>query len=517
MYTLEDATRIWTEKVDGNIPAGFHKPIRAIFYFLSGIAGTGAFFYPGTTWLYAIFCTVYTLVLRQVLKGTFSWFYFYFTVFMLLGYPVKLAFHCFSGLLFNEPVGFFGYKPSEYDSVIIVATLGGAGVFLAKIVSDRLPFWQKPSCVLQMSSKCKFSSAATVFVVLALSLTLINLIWGFFLVGLASKTVLPYKMTALVFWAFNFGLNFCLAYILRLPFAGTSDMDSRAYLAIFFGIIVSIAIFSRAPLIFVSIPMIVALLSIHASRLTFLRVTKYFGVWLISTAIALSTVSFLRSVAFSSPPSVDRSSSVISRQPSCWSFDSFKNFRDVPSNKIIRRYQTHLRQVSHLFLDRWIGLEGLAAVNAFPNKGWRLFKNAILEDPKTGINGIYQVVCRSPFLKMSDREKTLFRFGSEPGIMAFFLYSGAFWMVFLGVFGLVTTMLLVERASGVISKWNVYLLSITGCALANLLMQFTYVWMFVTYIVELFATLFMYRFIDNILSKGKSTSHGVVTSQSYKS
>ncbi len=79
--------------------------------------------------------------------------------------------------------------------------------------------------------------------------------------------------------------------------------------------------------------------------------------------------------------------------------------------------------------------------------------------------------------------------------MAFLLLSGSAWLVSGGTLGLVMLVMylgeLIERVGGN----NIYLSSVMGCALAVLLMRFSHPRMHLVYLVELGATLAIYRFV----------------------
>lgn len=92
-----------------------------------------------------------------------------------------------------------------------------------------------------------------------------------------------------------------------------------------------------------------------------------------------------------------------------------------------------LNSFSYLALDRWVGLEGLMSVVAYPDKGANLFRQALFEKRDVHIGDLYTIT-------ISNRDKQDLNFyesmktypsASMPGVMAFFITQGIHTFYFL--------------------------------------------------------------------------------------
>ena len=101
----------------------------------------------------------------------------------------------------------------------------------------------------------------------------------------------------------------------------------------------------------------------------------------------------------------------------------------------------HLQHFLKFAADRWVGIEGLMAVSAYPAKGWGLFYTALTEKLEIGSIDLYQEICLSQY-RYTDLTK--YQFGSIPGAVAFLFYSGAKWFLVVGMFLLILFVLFSE-------------------------------------------------------------------------
>ena len=97
--------------------------------------------------------------------------------------------------------------------------------------------------------------------------------------------------------------------------------------------------------------------------------------------------------------------------------------------------------VAKFAVDRWIGLEGVMAVAAYPNKDGDLFVHGLMERREIGKSTVYQEICQTHY-RFSDMRK--FEFASIPGAVGFFYFTGSYGVVALGMVLLVLGMLYSE-------------------------------------------------------------------------
>lgn len=121
-----------------------------------------------------------------------------------------------------------------------------------------------------------------------------------------------------------------------------------------------------------------------------------------------------------------------------------------------------------LSIDRWVGLEGVMAVSAYPLKGRETFFTGLQENGVGKKPTIYQYISNSSY-RYTDSE--VWKFATLPGLVAFLYFSGSKWVVFLGM--LIGTLLLFlwERFIFGATR-NPLMCSLLGFVLANNLAQF---------------------------------------------
>ncbi len=77
------------------------------------------------------------------------------------------------------------------------------------------------------------------------------------------------------------------------------------------------------------------------------------------------------------------------------------------------------RQIPLLFLQRWIGLEGVLVFASAPEPGWKLFARLMAEDPALRMDGSYQRLAGSRY-----RRDEHFVFMTLPGVIGLAASSG---------------------------------------------------------------------------------------------
>jgi hypothetical protein len=124
-------------------------------------------------------------------------------------------------------------------------------------------------------------------------------------------------------------------------------------------------------------------------------------------------------------------------------------------------------RILRLSVDRWIGLEGVMAVQSYPKKGKAFLLDGMKEKREIGKVTLYQEVCKSHYRTAS----RTFQFGSLPGAAAFLYYSGSLWVVMLGMGAFSLLILLIERVVDMLTA-NPLLCSLIGFGVANTVAQF---------------------------------------------
>ena len=126
-----------------------------------------------------------------------------------------------------------------------------------------------------------------------------------------------------------------------------------------------------------------------------------------------------------------------------------------------------IHRILSLSVDRWIGLEGVMAVVAYPEKSMELLQDAALEKREKGGVTKFQIVANSHYRWIDSSE---WRFASLPGPVAFLFFSGSKWVVLLGMALFVVVLQLSEKMVLKLTS-NPFLCSLFSFTLANKIAQ----------------------------------------------
>jgi hypothetical protein len=149
------------------------------------------------------------------------------------------------------------------------------------------------------------------------------------------------------------------------------------------------------------------------------------------------------------------------------------------SNQIIPM----LRQVTRLFVDRWIGLEGVLAVSSYRALGYDLLAQAVRENQRTGNDSLYQAISNSPY-KASQR----FTFLTLPGLVGVLFYSGSLAAVFTGTL-LVTLLIVGTELIAFRITSNPLLCSMIAMGMANVACQMNFPYLAGVFLVQLWVAI----------------------------
>ncbi len=120
-----------------------------------------------------------------------------------------------------------------------------------------------------------------------------------------------------------------------------------------------------------------------------------------------------------------------------------------------------------LAVGRWIGLEGVMAVQSYPEKSLGTFLQAATEKRSQEGVTLYQKVSNSHY-RWTD--SNVWQFATLPGATAFFYYSGSVWLVVLGM-AVLTGLIMMGEKAVLLLTGNPLLCSLIGLSMANTVSQ----------------------------------------------
>lgn len=268
--------------------------------FLGGLIG-----HQGSWWVYTVFTVVFTVVLLSGVRRQPSYGYMFLAIFLWLGFWLKLAVHNIFRYGYPEPMGIFDGSSAAWDEVLWVATVAGAGIFLARcsyvfltrgavtttfMDGSRVPSWYPPAR----------NWLWILLVVTTAALAALNSIYGIQQSGLAPRTILMWPMNGLIYWLLSTGLSMGVATLLWWDICLKKDISLSIYALFGEAFLSTMSLLSRGLFLFHIIPPLVVIVR-NRQSLVWRSQRKFFLMVMILGAlfvVSLSVVGTLRSYLY---------------------------------------------------------------------------------------------------------------------------------------------------------------------------------------------------------------------------
>jgi hypothetical protein len=383
-----------------------------ILLFVSGLRA-----YPGSAAVYILFSLVFLALLLSAFYRQQTYVYICLAVLLWLGFWNKLAWSLVGAIHLPEPVGRFVPTAANWDEVLLVATAAAAALLVSHVLWGRLAGWLavkgqyrdtlrgagvRYPAWLARSNRWSL----LLFVAVTLGLVGTNVHWGIAMVGVQTQTVLPWPLNALISLMLMGGGGLCVWAGTMIWWQAAAGRPIFFYVAVYtvLAALVAAGSLSRATVVAYALPLLYALyLNRRAiadfTWVRFMFICLLFGATLIAS---FSMVNQLRAEHYFSTVTVERN------QPQLFLGEEINRFLGFS-------------------VGRWVGIEGVMAVSAWPDKGLAQLGAAIVERPEAGQTGLYQQVAPFP---NSEQMKSGVVFGSIPGGVGFLYYSGSVLVVF---------------------------------------------------------------------------------------
>lgn len=485
-----------------------------------GLAG-----YSGSKITYALFSVVTGGMLVLGFTQRSSYGYLFLTVFLWLGFWFKLTVHAIFIYPFVEPVGSFSATGSAWDEVLQVASVASVGVILGQlffgfIKSHINVFRIRTRPIIPSWYAASRKWLWTIFIFVAVLVFFLNIKYGIHQIGLAPRTVLMWPLNAGIAWFLNIGLATLVAVLLWEDIRLKKNITIPIYSVIAEALISSVSILSRAAYVFHAIPQLWVVYQLRNtlggwSRAKTLIIAIMFTA---SLVVSISAVTTLRNYLFQSGvysstayqeayarwevlqgaitevhlkiktatsaevPSLQALLSellaeqqilerILAIEKTKW--NDALNSGSMESKVLLNEFGYQVtngfaKRILQLSVDRWIGLEGVMAVQSYEYKSIDLLWKALRDKSEVDKPDIYQTISNSIYLK-SDTVK--FRFATLPGISAFLYYSNSLFIVLLGAFIFSLVILVIEVIIAGVTE-NPILCSLYGAMMASNVSQF---------------------------------------------
>lgn len=456
------------------------------------------------------------LVLGLCQKKSYT--YLYLSVFIWLGFWLKFSVHSIIGYQFIEPIGLFHGSAKNWEEVLNISSVGYCGVIVAGLLM--LSFFKRSTSISvnTISPPAWYLSVRKKLWVILLLATLVTAITNFSLsihqIGLVPNTILIWPMNAIISWLINIGLITAILTLLWWDINLNISIGASIYAIIFEGFSSSISVMSRAIYIFHVVPSLLPLaLNNNLKPRLWSRkkaLLLIFGILFFFT-LSISAVTTLRNYYYQadsysstkleviSTSLKDINNKILRSRTSIVSGDiealevlakleetklktieelnqELQKLESVKNSKtliLVNEFQYQiqggmLQRILFLSVDRWVGLEGVMAVQAYPDKNIDTLLDSI-ESKRGGSQAdIFQKISQSIYEKMAYEK---YNFRSLPGFIAYLYFSGSFAVVFLGSIVLISLVMFLEL--GILAlTGNRLLVSLYSAELANNVAQF---------------------------------------------
>lgn len=359
-----------------------------------------------------------------------------------VGYWLKLSVHLVFETPWVEPIGRFGSSAQEWDAVAAVSATGALGVVLVGLLS-RIPvaLGSASRIDLDVAWKPGMRIPAYLFIsLLVAGIVAVNEAYGISHNGLRPGVDLVWPLQGVFNWLFVIGIALLILTALHLDAVSGKSMALGTL--VFAAAVTALAVsqYSRGIAALQSLPLAVSLI--------LWRSTAH-GVSSRGTVVLL-VVLFIGVMV-----------SVVGGQE--------RRIQGLPDYQLAER-DSSTRGLPVLFsrlaVDRWVGLEGVMAVVAYPDKGMSFFKDALGERrTKDKVDTYTGVISEAGAYDTSK-----YHFATIPGAFAFLYYSSSLLVVFLGALILAAIVIGSEHVVRMATN-NIFVSSQVGFFTAMLFIQ----------------------------------------------
>lgn len=424
-----------------------------LFLFVGGLRA-----YPGSVGVYVLFSVVYLVLLLSALCRQRSYVYIFLVVLLWLGFWNKLAWYFAGAIHLPEPIGRFVPNAANWDEVLFVATAAG----VALLVSGFLWSWLTRAldvtglsgggtlcgngiCYPDWLVRLNLWSLV-LFVGVTIALVWANLHWGITMVGIQTQTVLPWPLNAMISLMLMGGGGLSVWAGAMIWWQASAGRPVFIYVAIYTicAALVSAGSLSRATVVAYALPLLFALY-LNRRAIADFTWTRFIFICILFGATLLASFS------------------IVNQLRSDRYFSSAIAERDPPQ----LNFGNEINRFLGFSVGRWVGIEGVMAVSAWPDKNFSLLTTAILERPEEGNAALYQKV--APFPEYENMAPRVV-FSSIPGGIGFLYYSGSVLVVFALTVVIALSMQLAELVIHRLTA-NPLLCSSTGFLMAMIFVQ----------------------------------------------
>jgi len=404
------------------------------------------------------------------------------SLFLFLGFVVKLGANLVFRAPLVEPTGRFDFTFAAFDIVLGFAAAG----FLGATIGHLLIGWfrgrttHRAAAATTDTGRAWIALGALVLITLATAIT--NYAFAIARVGMLPQVPLPsIVQIAATFWMF-WGAMLALSVVWGwLLFAGAVRLASCLILCAGIGSVISISMGSRGQIVLYLISSVLCILVWRRSVPRRDKLKEYISAFALAGMLVLASLlvvmversfNFTRDLVANQSAPIETTGTL--EQSAQTEVETESQASETASQASDRHRELALykigtigHELTLLVVMRWVGLEGVMAVSANDSNGWPLFWQALNERAQSR-DSIYQQIAQSQYT-----QSDTYNFQTLAGAIAFFTYSGNHLIVFSGMAALMIICSLVEGIGQRLLASPLFS-SLVGVALAYNVAQMTY-------------------------------------------
>lgn len=415
-------------------------------------------------------------------------------VMFVLGFWPKFMLRLFVDMPYLEPTGNFDHAAPTWNAALVTAVLGMSGVAAVRLIHlvyarrgmSRVAI--EPQFLQGFYERYR-AQLWWISIALIAAAYAWNVHAAVYIVGVNPRVVLPFRLNIVLAWCYLVGFPLWLALLIgwEMRRRRTSALTGwMLFVAAAEGMVSSVLLLSRANYL---LRAAAYMLAVGNSKVVGRRVSIGPNKLLVAAgvvagfAVSIVAVMLLRAVIYYDYYNPPARSPVTTTAPRPSTAPSGPPATQ-PSVLAARPIDKMVQEVGRLFIDRWIGLEGVMAVASSPRSPDVLWK-AVSEDPHLGITSQYQQIALAS--RQYEAQKD-FTFLTLAGIIAVFAMAGLPWLTVVGTGALTALLMLSETVTRRLTG-NEMAVGIVSTVSAFMLVQVTFPRLFATFLLEMWLTL----------------------------
>ncbi len=370
--------------------------------------------YPGKVLVFAGFSLLANALLLNGLRSGALFFDTFIGIFFWLGFYLKLSIRiAFFNGHFVEPIGVFDGSDAAYDKALTVVSIAFLAVLSASFLRGRVFRYPKSAAAVSSSALYRFyldyrTALLAGFVGLIVLVAASNAWLGIYQRGMTTRTVLPLGLNGIYKWLLQFGFATISAIVIRFEIERAKGKLTPVAigLPILESLLCNLSLLSRGMILNLGglAAGVWRLLASLRWRPRILHLAIVCSAFVVLFAVSVFAVNYPRAAA-----------------------------REAAIGDLgMPVLQVAKSMAMPLFIDRWVGMEGVLAVTSAPDLGWDLWRAAWREKYDESVLSLYD----THFIESQYKDfahKPNVHYVSLPGMVAFLFYSGSLPFVFFGM------------------------------------------------------------------------------------